>query len=68
MKLQVLAAAVEQDVRALAESMNLSTDAIIVNQCGSCSYEEFEYKGRQIRCGHHAGSGPLDRLPLFPGC
>ena len=50
MKLQVLAAAVEQDVRALAESMNLSTDAIIVNQCGSCSYEEFEYKGRQIRC------------------
>ena len=39
MKLQVLAAAVEQDVRALAESMNLSTDAIIVNQCGSCSYE-----------------------------
>lgn len=48
--MQVLAAAVEQDVRALAESMNLSTDAIIVNQCGGCSYEEFEYRNRQIRC------------------
>ena len=50
MKLQVLTAAVNQDVRSLAESMNLSTDAIIVNQCDHCSYEEFEYRDRQIRC------------------
>ena len=57
MKLQVLAAAVEQDVRALAGSMNLSTDAVIVNQCDHCSYEEFEYKNRQIRCFSMAERG-----------
>lgn len=50
MKLQVLTAAVDQDVRSLAESMNLSTDAIIVNQCDRCAYEEFEYRDRLIRC------------------
>jgi len=50
MRLQVLAAAVDKEVRALAESMNLSTAAIIVDQCDRCAYEEFEYRNRSIRC------------------
>jgi glycosyltransferase involved in cell wall biosynthesis len=50
MGLQVLAAAVNKEAQALAESMRLSTDAIIVNQCDRFGYEEFAYKGRTIRC------------------
>ncbi len=50
MRLQVLAAAVDKEVRALAESMNLSTDAIIVDQCDRFAYEEFEHRDRNIRC------------------
>ena len=50
MKLQVLAAAVDKDAKKLAESMNLATDAIIVNQCDRYSYEEFEYRNKEIRC------------------
>lgn len=50
MNLQVLAAAVDQDVKALAEKMNLRTEAVIVNQCDYCGYEEFEHKGSLIRC------------------
>lgn len=50
MKLQVLAAAVDKDAKKLAESMNLATDAIIVNQCGCYSYEEFEYRDKAVRC------------------
>ena len=49
MKLQVLAAAVNQDTRALAEKMNLQTEAIMVNQCDRCGYEEFEHRGSLIR-------------------
>ena len=33
MKLQILAAAVDKDERELAKSMNLQTEAVIVNQC-----------------------------------
>lgn len=50
MKLQVLVAAVNQDVHKLAEQMHLQTDAIIINQCGTKGYEEFLHQGRQIRC------------------
>lgn len=50
MKLQVLAAAVDQEARSLVESMNLCTDAIIVNQCDRCFYEEFEYRNKKVRC------------------
>lgn len=50
MRLQVLIAAVDKEAGALAESMNLATDAIIVNQCDRYSYEEFEYRGNNIRC------------------
>ena len=50
MKLQVLAAAVNKDVHALADSMNLETDAIIVNQCDCYAYEEFEQNHHTIKC------------------
>lgn len=50
MRVQVLTAAVDKEARTLAESMNLATDAIIVNQCDRYSYEEFEYNGKSVRC------------------
>lgn len=50
MKLQVLVAAVNEEVNSLAEKMNLETDAIIVNQCDYFAYQEYERKGRLIKC------------------
>lgn len=50
MRLQVLTAAVDKEARALAASMNIATDMIIVNQCGRYFYEEFEYNGSRICC------------------
>ena len=50
MNIQVLAAAVSKDPKVLAESMNLRTDAIIVNQCEHYGYEEFERSGFRIQC------------------
>lgn len=50
MKLQVLVAAVDKDVDALADKMNLETDAIIVNQCNCYDYHEYLHKGRRVRC------------------
>ena len=50
MKLQVLVAAVNENVEMLAEKMNLETEAVIVNQCDHFDYREFIHKGRQIRC------------------
>lgn len=50
MRLQVLAAAVNQDAKTLAESMNLKTDAVIVNQCDRYSYEEFLREKGRVQC------------------
>lgn len=50
MKLQVLVAAVNKQPQVLADSMNLQTDAVIVNQCDSYSYEEFYRAGKRIQC------------------
>lgn len=50
MKLQVLIAAVEQDVHKLAERMNLESEAIIVNQCDHFDYSEYLHGDRLIRC------------------
>lgn len=50
MRVQVLVAAVNADVKNQAEKMNLESDAIIVNQCDRFEYEEYEHKGRTIRC------------------
>lgn len=50
MGIQMLVSAVSQDVRTLAQRMNIETDAIIMNQCDSFGYEEYEHKGHRIRC------------------
>lgn len=47
--LEVLAAAVQANDITLSEHMNLSTDAVICNQCQEVSYREFERKGHLIR-------------------
>lgn len=49
MGLQVLVSAVGAEPKQLAEKMNLSTKAIIVNQTDRFSYEEFERKEKQIK-------------------
>ena len=50
MKLQVLVAAVNEQVNTLADKMNLETEAIIVNQCNHFDYQQYLHKGRLIRC------------------
>lgn len=50
MDMQVLVAAVDKDVDALAGQMNLETEAVIVNQCDSFGYREYLHKGKRIRC------------------
>lgn len=57
MKLQFLVSAVNKDVHALAEKMNLQSESIIINQCGENRYEEFEYRGSRMRCYHFAEKG-----------
>ena len=47
--LEVLVAALQENDITLAERMNLSTDAVICNQCQEVSYREFERKGHRIR-------------------
>ncbi|MBQ9614441.1 MAG: glycosyltransferase family 2 protein [Lachnospiraceae bacterium] len=49
-KLEVLVAAVQENEVTLAEHMNLSTEAVICNQCQLFEYKEFERKGRLVRC------------------
>ena len=50
MKIQMLVSAVNQDVRTLAERMNIRTDAVIINQCGQYGYEEYEHNSCSIHC------------------
>lgn len=45
-KVELLVSAVNETPAALAEKMNISTDAVIINQCDHFAYEEFS------RCGH----------------
>ncbi len=49
MKVQVLASVMNQSMEAIVEKMNLSSDAIIINQCDSYDYSEMKHKGRQVR-------------------
>lgn len=50
MEIQVLVSAVEQNMAALVEKMNISTPAVVVNQCDSYGYEEMEHNGAKIQC------------------
>lgn len=49
MRVQVLVAAMFQESQQLVNKMNISTDAIIINQCDKNGYEEFDHKGAIIR-------------------
>ena len=57
LKVQVLVSAMNASPRALAEKMNLSSDAIIINQCDRKDYEEFSHRGRSIKCFSFAERG-----------
>ncbi len=46
---QVLVSTVNQDVRALAEKMNLETRAVIVNQCDAYDYRIWNTEGGPIQ-------------------
>ncbi len=47
--LELLVAAVQENDIMLAEHMNISTDAVICNQCQEMVYKEFTRGGRRIR-------------------
>lgn len=49
MELQLLVAAVGQTAKDLPDQMNIGSDAIIVNQTDHYDYQEFDYKGHQVR-------------------
>lgn len=54
MKLQILVSSLNQEVKSLAEKMNLQADAILINQCNENRYEEWTQDGHRIRaiiCG-----------------
>lgn len=50
MGVQMLVSAVNQEVRTIAERMNIQADAIVINQCGCFGYEEYVHHGHMIRC------------------
>ncbi len=47
--LEVLVVARDENVIMLSEHMNLSTEAIICNQCHEVDYQEYVHRGRRIR-------------------
>lgn len=57
MTIQTLVSCVNQDMKMIAEKMNLQTDAIVINQCGNNSYLEYEHKGHKICCYSFAEKG-----------
>lgn len=50
MRLQTLVSCVKQNMDTIAETMNLDSDAIVINQCDENAYTEYDYKGNLIRC------------------
>lgn len=50
MRLQTLVSCVKQNMDTIAETMNLDSDAIVINQCDENAYTEYDYKGNLICC------------------
>lgn len=50
MRLQTLVSCVKQNMDTIAETMNLGSDAIVINQCERNDYNEYDYKGNRICC------------------
>ena len=57
MKVQVLVAAMHQNDHSLLEKMNIQSDAIVANQCGHNSVEDFNWNGHQVRYLNFAERG-----------
>lgn len=49
MKVEVLVSTVNANIKELIKNMNIQTDAIIINQCDTHSYEEIKHKNRLIK-------------------
>lgn len=49
MSLQVIVATMNQTDHSLLDRMNIQSDAIICNQCDRVEFEEFSYKGHNIK-------------------
>lgn len=49
MQVQVLASVMKQTMEELVRHMNLSSDAVIINQCDCLKQEEMEFGGRRVR-------------------
>lgn len=62
MKLQFLVSAVNEEVKTLAERMNLQADAIVVNQCGINDYQEYEHRPEP---GSSEMSNPACRIRCY---
>lgn len=50
MTIQTLVSCVNQNMETIASKMNLQTDSIVINQCDTNSYLEYEYQGHAICC------------------
>ena len=48
MNLEVLVATMHQKDYSLLEKMNISSNAVVINQCDSDSVDRFEYKNYSI--------------------
>lgn len=49
MKVEVLASVMNQSMENIIRSMNLDSDAVIINQCDRLQQEEMEYNGHKVR-------------------
>lgn len=49
MRVQVLASVMNQSPEAIAEKMNLDSEAVIINQCDRFESRETEYRGHKVR-------------------
>ncbi|MDE6016365.1 MAG: glycosyltransferase family 2 protein [Acetatifactor sp.] len=49
MRVEVLASVMNQDMAALAEQMQLDSDAVIINQCDRLDCAEMDYRGHRVR-------------------
>lgn len=49
MRVEVLASVMNQDMAALAERMQLDSDAVIINQCDHLDCAEMDYRGHRVR-------------------
>ena len=57
MTIQTLVSCVKQNMETIAETMNLQTDAIVINQCDTNAYLEYEHRGQKICCYSFAEKG-----------